>query len=105
MSKVYSFRLSDDNPREAQDREVIKAWVEGGYSLRYVITEAIINYANDKNKRNELALAIDQLKNLIEKMDDGNIQTYIAKETFPSLSNTFITAVKKSAKMGIASNQ
>lgn len=44
MSKVYSFRLDENNPREAQAREVIEAWVEEGYSLRYAVVEALITY-------------------------------------------------------------
>ena len=41
MSKVYSFRLDENNPREAQAREVIDAWVSKGYSLRHILTEAL----------------------------------------------------------------
>ena len=49
MSKVYSFRLCDENPREAQAREVIEAWVEEGYLFRYIIVESLISY-----KKNEI---------------------------------------------------
>ena len=49
MSKVYSFRLDDDNPREAQARGVIKAWMGEGYSLRHIITDALlINFLQEK---------------------------------------------------------
>jgi hypothetical protein len=43
MSKVYSFRI-ENNPREAQAREVIDAWVTQGYSLRHIIVCALISY-------------------------------------------------------------
>lgn len=49
MSKVYSFKLNDDNPREAQAREIIEAWVEERYSLRHIITEALLIYLKKFN--------------------------------------------------------
>jgi hypothetical protein len=42
MSKVYSFRLGDENPRESQAMAVIEAWMEEGYSLRQIITRALV---------------------------------------------------------------
>jgi hypothetical protein len=51
MSKVCSFRLNDDNLREAQARTVIEAWVEGRYSLRYIITEALLISFDNKMVR------------------------------------------------------
>ena len=40
MSQVFSFRLDEDNPREAQALQVIKTWASKGYSLRYILVEA-----------------------------------------------------------------
>ena len=54
MSKVYSFRLSNDNPREAQAREVIEAWVEEGYSLRQVIVESLLSLESGTNSYSEI---------------------------------------------------
>lgn len=59
MSKVYSFRLSDDNFREAQAREVIDAWVGEGYSLRPVVVDALLAYKKDE-------LVQDDLNNVME---------------------------------------
>ena len=42
MSKVYSFRLDNNNPREAQAREVMEAWADEGYSLRQVVVDALL---------------------------------------------------------------
>jgi hypothetical protein len=42
MSEVISFRLNKSNLREAQALEILKAWCSRGYSLRYVITEALL---------------------------------------------------------------
>lgn len=49
MSKVYSFGLDENNPREAQVREVIEAWVSQGYSIRPVV-EALIQLERGDDK-------------------------------------------------------
>jgi hypothetical protein len=49
MSKVYSFRLSENNPREIQAREVMEALISQGYPLRYILTEALIWYGNQSD--------------------------------------------------------
>ena len=42
MSDVISFRLDKDNPREEKARQVLKYWYEEGYSLRHIMTEALL---------------------------------------------------------------
>lgn len=42
MSKVISFRMDNANPREAQALDVLNAWTEQGYNLRFVLTEALL---------------------------------------------------------------
>ena len=42
MSKVISFRLNPDNPREAEALSVLEKWQNQGFSTRHTITEAII---------------------------------------------------------------
>lgn len=69
MSKVYSFRLSDENPREAQAREVIEAWVEEGYSLRYVIVEALISFSDKDIEQSGLNEIMGQLQGLFLTLD------------------------------------
>ena len=97
MSKVYSFRLSDKNPREAQAREVIEAWVGEGYSLRHVIVEVLINYKQGNSNFKEVDTLMDQLQNLILSPDkQPNIQS-----TGAILSNRFLDSVKQSVRTGV----
>jgi len=99
MSKVYSFRLDADNPREAKAKEVIDNWLEKGYSLRYLVVEALISYKKAEVEHNELSSIVDQLRELILSLDT-------ISEDQPSdavLPNSFLMAVKNSAKLGITS--
>jgi hypothetical protein len=48
MSKVIGFRLSEDNPREAQAMDVIGTWVSQCYSLRHILTDALIKFRNNE---------------------------------------------------------
>jgi len=42
MSEVISFRLDNANPREAQALEVLNAWIEKGFSTRFILTTALL---------------------------------------------------------------
>ena len=44
MSDVISFWLDKDNPREEKARQALKAWYEEGYSLRHIMTEALLRF-------------------------------------------------------------
>ena len=100
MSKVYSFRLNDDNPREAQAREVINAWVQEGYSLRHVVVEALITYEKERIELDRLSSIQEQLEGLILSLNNQPISN--PSET--TLSNSFLNAVKHAAKFGLTSN-
>jgi hypothetical protein len=97
MSKVYSFRLSEDNPREAQARRVIEAWVSEGYSLRYVIVEALLDCKIDKSDSNEYLYLLKKLQSMIENSNRIEVGT---KPDSP-LSNTFKAGIVESMKKGI----
>jgi hypothetical protein len=97
MSKVFSFRLSDDNSREAQAREVIQAWVGEGYSLRHVIVEALLSYKKVKEGHGELNFIVKQLEDLILSLD----KQPLIRSSEASLSNSFLDAMKQSAKGGM----
>jgi hypothetical protein len=97
MSKVYSFRLDKNNPREAQAREVINAWVGEGYSLRHVVVDALLSYKKAEAGHDELNSVVEQLQDLILALDkQPAIQSSEA-----SLSNSFLDAVKQSVKNGV----
>lgn len=97
MSKVYSFRLDGDNPREAQAKGVIQAWVGEGYSLRHVVVEALLSFHNKDVGHSELNEVIEQLQDLILTLD----RSPASKSSDTLLSNSFLDAVKHSAKSGV----
>lgn len=97
MSKVYSFRLSEDNSREVQAREVIEAWGKEGYSLRYVIVEVLLSYKKVEAGQWELNSVVEQLQDLILSLNKKSI----VQTSDPSLSNSFLNAVKQSVRDGV----
>lgn len=98
MSKVSSFRLSDDNPREAQAREVIEAWVEEGYSVRHIITEALLIDFDNKNGDDEVYTLLVQLKRMIPEFENTTSLDIHDEHKMTDLSSSFLVAVKNSAK-------
>ena len=101
MSKVYSFRLSDDNPREAQAREVIEVWVEEGYSMRHIITEALLINFDNKNGDEEVYTLLVQIKRMISELDNTASLDINNELKMTDLSSSFKVAVKNSAKIGL----
>jgi len=97
MSKVYSFRLNEDNPREAQAKGVIHAWVEEGYSLRHVVVEALLSFDTKDAGHHELNEVVEQLQDLILTF----ARTPVSNSADTLLSNSFLDAVKQSAKSGV----
>lgn len=59
MSKVHSFRLSEDNSRESLVIEVLNDWHMKGFSTRFIITEALLNL--NKSESEPLAIAMEEL--------------------------------------------
>ena len=100
MSKVYSFRLDADNPREAQAMDVIKTWVSHGYSFRHILTEALISYGNNSGTAKEWDRVYDQLSELVQGLGNGGgeNESSIAKS---ALSSNFIDAMKTTVKEGL----
>ena len=100
MSKVFSFRLREDNPREVQAQEVIEVWISQGYSLRHILTEALIRYDNDGDHGEEVANLIEQLRSLLTQTSSERIARSIPSDNKSALPSHFIEAVKKSMKSG-----
>ena len=100
MSKVFSFRLDIDNPRESQAMKVIDTWISQGYSLRHIITDALINHGDDRLNCKEINKAYYQLAQLVDyiKRDFHNSENLTSKVNLPK---KFIDSMKKSAKKGL----
>ena len=99
MSEVISFRLSKDNPREAQAMAVLQAWVNKGYSVRYVLTEALLVYDDSKKEMDihGLSLKLDQ----ISKMLQQNGAPTLLRENTVKLSDSFTASIRNAAKPGV----
>ena len=99
MSKVYSFRLDGDNPREAQAIDVVDTWVSQGYSLRFLVVDALISYKNVEVDHKEFRSIVDHLREMIlsmDKMEKDHHSNVV-------LLTSFLLAVKKTATVGITS--
>jgi len=100
MSKVYSFRLDDNNPREAQARKEIKDWVDKGFSLRYVITEVLLNFGDSKNEDGEVYTLLAQIKSMVSELENTPPFDINDERNITDLPSSFMSAVKNSAKNG-----
>jgi hypothetical protein len=103
MSKVYSFRLNDDNPREVKARDVINAWISKGYSLRHILTEALNSFDESNDVHDEVDYLIDQLRVIVERSSIEKMETNGDNKLGNPLplSSTFLSEIGKSMKAGI----
>ena len=110
MSEVISFRLDISNPREARALEVLNAWIEEGFSVRFIITTALIKFdqhgstfelsQNDHN----LDFIIDQITQLIElvkSMDADSPKISENDSESHRLHEVFLSSVKLGVKQGL----
>lgn len=102
MSKVYSFRLDSDNYRESQAMDVINAWVSQGYSLRNIVTDALIRYGENGESMNMWERLYDQLIDIAKQLENGLVEKEPVREKL-HLSQNFVAATKQGAKEGIRS--
>jgi len=100
MSKVYSFRLDENNPREVQAREVIEAWLTQGYSLRHQLVDVLIAFQNKEFQNNQYAELFEKIERLflVSKENEDKEVLEILEGT---LTETFIGSISKSVKGGI----
>jgi|APSaa5957512576_1039674.scaffolds.fasta_scaffold59302_2 hypothetical protein len=83
---------------EAQAKEVIEAWVSGGYSLRYMLVEVLISSHNNDYKPNELKELLEKISHLLSTVNEGNKSVKVLQGTLPE---TFVGSISKSMKSGI----
>jgi len=98
MSKVYSFRLDENNPREAQARDVIDAWASKGYALRHIIIEALIQFSGEDSYKGELEDILEQISSMLLNVNKESVPVVAEKEALPT---TFIGSISKSMKSGL----
>ena len=98
MSKVYSFRLDDNNPREAQARDVIDAWVSDGYSLRQKLVEILIGSYTNECQDSVLKDVLEKITHLLGSTNEGDETVKVVQDTLPE---AFVGAISMSVKSGI----
>jgi len=110
MRAVTSFRLNKDNLREAQALEILEAWCSKGYSVRYVITEALLKLNDpspesmEDNRIPDLNAVLNQVNNLLEQIGNGEypiLSRENESDIQPSLSDSFVLSIKTGAKTGL----
>lgn len=97
MSKVYSFRLNEDNPREAQATKAIDAWISKGYSLRFVLTDAVLSYGDNGNNRDSLNRILKEFEEIFASFKEN--RHYQSNDE--KLSKVFVQSMKQSVRSGI----
>jgi hypothetical protein len=106
MSQVILFGLDRNNPREAQALYVLTKWREEGYSLRHMLTEALIAVEKggkkcDDEKLAQLMSAVQEIAVMLEGYQGMPPPHQAAKPKKPSLSEDFVSAIKTNAKQGV----
>jgi hypothetical protein len=113
MSKVISFRLDDTNPREAGALDILNQWSEAGYSIRFVITKALLelgqpDHDTRKNQdRQDLNSVLDQIiqgLELVKTMQSGRPSEQTLDQRSAALPEHFLAAIKQGIKPGINSD-
>ena len=107
MSDVISFRLDKDNPREEKARQVLKSWYEEGYSLRYIMTEALLKLGDSESYFygecliRDLTEKFSRLSQQLEQCGqegDSKVKTVNSGSSNTELSDSFIQSIKKIAR-------
>ena len=105
MSKVFSFRLSEYNPREAQALSILHKHCDEGHSKRHIITEALIQFGRKTPeskhiKNGELLRILDQVKLLLNQNSGNDGLLPRTEQTKQNLSESFLASMKVSVKPG-----
>ena len=104
MSKVYSFRLSDENPREVQAMQVIDTWISKGYPLRYLVTKALLNYDGKDHQNGEYKKELEKITKLLDTLLKGHAIVDKTEENNATLSESFIGSISQVVKPGMKMN-
>ena len=100
MSEVISFRLDAKNPREADALQILARCQEQGYSVRHVLTEALLKFDQAgieqvlQLQMDEILTRLNQVRDQLELVQASGIQrTYQSEEKQAVLSNAFVVSV------------
>ena len=106
MSKVISFRLNPDNPREAEALAILQDWLAQGFSTRHTLTQALLNLDSAKSRATENGALNDlsnQIKELLENIEMGLSRKMPNNDlsSKENLSDEFVTSILKAIKPGL----
>lgn len=110
MSEVISFRLKKDNPRGAQALEILEAWCSKGYSVRDIITDALLKLndpgpdSKGDNPIPELNAVLNRVNKLLEQIGNEGYPPIPRRNDNPeqsSLADNFVASIKKAVKPGL----
>lgn len=109
MSKVISFRLDEDNHRESRALAILETTRKKGYSIRHIITEALISldtFESNEKTNNDLKEVIDRINQIQETLERQNFShdsfsNKYSELSSQGLSSKFLTSVKQSVKTGV----
>lgn len=109
MSEVISFRISKNNSREARALDVLKTRCEEGYSIRYIITMALLRLGDSEFEPKTIALdelngTLKQVNQLLEQFGTGVFPPMIKMDKSianSGLTDNFIASINKTAKSGM----
>jgi len=108
MSEVISFRLNKGNLREAKALLVLQEWRAQGYSIRRIITDALLKLDATQtephtNRLDELNDTLNQVNLLLKQLSYGDSAQSSNTDGRPEnsrLADHFVASIKKSAKRG-----
>jgi len=108
MSKVISFRLNPDNPREASALSVLQDWLTQGYSVRHTMTEALLklDLENSQKSDNKALSVLSQRINELLDSIEGGIPPLIPSDTVSANekpTDGFVYSMRKAARPGLRS--
>lgn len=110
MSEVISFRLDPRNPREAKALQVLEEMITKGYSVRFVISEALILsrcYESDSERvENDLDIqtTLRELTKMLANIQTGELSVKSSSSVslkHENLGDSFINSIKLSSKPGL----
>jgi hypothetical protein len=109
MSKVISFRLDPNNPREAQALEFLRNKPADGFSSRRILTDALIGMKTGVTQDTlfsleDFHLAMEQVSKLLARLDGAHQVSQDHQPTSPELvvlHDHFLKSVKMAAKPGV----
>lgn len=110
MSEVISFRLDKANPREAQALEVLSAWVEKEFSVRFILTKVLLELdhpgpelstSQDDPGLNLIIEQIGQLLEMVKTIKGEPIPELECSQEEQGLNEMFLASVRHGAKPGL----